>query len=164
MLLLMWMRCSYLIIELIRYFPFAFYLVLNFTCNMNKIKRVRWSHVYRTLDIDAPWFWKTDIKVTVLFLFERRICSIGNVNFFLFVTAVSVRIWVNYDAVLRYSYPPYAPLNNRCISALCNLVGRIYLMVTLKSNDHCISALCNLVGRIYLMVTLKSNNLCIFSF
>ena len=103
MLLLMWMRCSYLIIELIRYFPFAFYLVLNFTCNMNKIKRVRWSHVYRTLDIDAPWFWKTDIKVTVLFLFERRICSIGNVNFFLFVTAVSVRIWVNYDAVLRYS-------------------------------------------------------------
>ena len=35
---------------------------------MNKIKRVQWSYVYRTLDIDAPWFWKTDIKV--LFLFE----------------------------------------------------------------------------------------------
>ena len=30
----------------------------------------------------------TDIKV--LFLFERRICSIDNVNFFPFVTAVSV--------------------------------------------------------------------------
>ena len=51
-------------------------------------KRVRWSYVYCTLDIDGPWFWSTDIKV--LFLFERRICSIGNVNFFPFVTAVSV--------------------------------------------------------------------------
>ena len=58
---------------------------------MNKIKRVRWSYVYCTLDIDGPWFWNTDIKV--IFIFQRRIqriCSIGNVNFFAFVTAVSV--------------------------------------------------------------------------
>ena len=57
---------------------------------INKIKRVRWSYVYRTctLDIETPWFWNTDIKV--LFLFERRICRIGNVNFFPLVTAVSV--------------------------------------------------------------------------
>ena len=167
----MWMRCSYLIIELItRYFPFVFYLVLNFILQllckslapltfpysaqillekalfcrqnlskpkasvccvpfesqrqpwstswnpqhrtelivnlkqphksesntrklllyhlrkhirvMNKIKRVRWSYVYCTctLDIEAPWFWNTDLKV--LFLCERRICRIGNGNFF----------------------------------------------------------------------------------
>ena len=55
---------------------------------MNKVKRVRSSYVYRTLDIDAPWFGNTDIKV--LFPFERRICNIDNVNFFPFVTAVSV--------------------------------------------------------------------------
>ena len=54
--------------------------------------------------------------------------------------------------------------NNHCISALCNLVGRTYLMVTLKFNNHCISALCNLVGRTYLMVALKSNNHCISAF
>ena len=29
---------------------------------MNKIKRVRWAYVYRTLDIDVPWFGNTDIK------------------------------------------------------------------------------------------------------
>ena len=51
--------------------------------------------------------------------------------------------------------------DNHCISALCNLMGRIYLMVTLKSNNHCILALCKLMGRTYLMVTLKSNNHCI---
>ena len=45
---------------------------------INKIKQVWWSYVYRTLDIDERWFWKTDIKV--LFLFEGRMCSIGNVN------------------------------------------------------------------------------------
>ena len=54
----------------------------------NKIKQVRWSYVYRTLDIDAPWFWKSHIKV--LFLFEGRISRFGNVNFFPFVTAVAV--------------------------------------------------------------------------
>ena len=59
-------------------------------------KRVRWSYVYCTLDIDGPWFWSTDIKV--LFLFERRIFSVGNVNFFPFVTAVSVFAWI----VMRY--------------------------------------------------------------
>ena len=45
--------------------------------------------------------------------------------------------------------------NNHCISALCNLVGRTYLMVTLKAYNHCVSALCNLMGRRYLMVTLN---------
>ena len=49
---------------------------------------VRWSYVNRTLDINATWFWNTDIKV--LFLFERRICSIGKVNRFPFVPADSV--------------------------------------------------------------------------
>ena len=69
---------------------------------MNKIKRSRWSYVYRTLDIDAPWFWKTDIKV--LFLFEGRICSIGKVNVFPFVTAVSVlgKLWCGIAVFSRY--------------------------------------------------------------
>ena len=69
---------------------------------MNKIKRVRWSYVYCTctLDIEAPWFWNTDIKV--LFLCERRICRIGNVNFFIFGNC-GFGIWVNCDAALRYS-------------------------------------------------------------
>ena len=56
---------------------------------MNKVKWVGWSYVYCTLDINAPWFGNCDIKV--LFLFERRICSIDNVNFF--------GIWLNFDAV-----------------------------------------------------------------
>ena len=84
---------------------------------MNKIKRVRWSYVYRTLGFDAPWFGNTDIKV--LFLFERKNCSIDNVKFFPFVTADSVfgLILMRYCgifalpcAVLRYSYTTYAPL------------------------------------------------------
>ena len=72
---------------------------------MNKIKRLRWSYVYRTLDMDAPWFWKTDIKV--LFLFEGRICSIGNVNVFPFVTAVSVlgKLWCGIAVFSRYHVP-----------------------------------------------------------
>ena len=93
---------------------------------MNKIKRVRWSYVYCTLDIDGPWFWNTDIKV--IFLFERRIqriCSIGNFP----ICNCGFGIWVNCDVVLRYSYPPYsAPLSRkivsglrprRCLSGLC---------------------------------------------
>ena len=67
---------------------------------MNKIKRLRWSYVYGTLDIDAPWFWKTDIKV--LFPFEGRIFSIGNVHFFA-ICNCSFGIWVNCDAVVQYS-------------------------------------------------------------
>ena len=65
---------------------------------MNKIKRVRRSYVYRTPDFDAPWLRNTDTKV--LFLFERRICTIDNVNFFPFVTAVSV---FGEILILRYS-------------------------------------------------------------
>ena len=90
---------------------------------MNKIKRLRWSYVYRTLDIDAPWFWKTDIKV--LFLFERRICSIGNVNVFPFVTAVSVlgKLWCGIAVFSRYHVrycgirtpPPLHPLQQALI-------------------------------------------------
>ena len=40
---------------------------------------------------------------------------------------------------------------------------KLYLMVALKStNCHCIFSL-HIVGRTYLMVTLKSNNHCIYA-
>ena len=80
---------------------------------MNKIKRLRWSYVYRTLDIDTPWFCKTDIKVLFLFegrIWQRQLFSISNCGF---------GIWVNCDAVLKYSratmcsiavFPPPPPL------------------------------------------------------
>ena len=38
----MWMRCSYLIIEVIRYFPFVFYLALNFSYNCYANHQCRW--------------------------------------------------------------------------------------------------------------------------
>ena len=60
----------------------------------------------RTLDIDAPWFWNSDIKVTVLFLFERRICSIGNVNFFSVICNCGFRylgkLWCGIAVFSRY--------------------------------------------------------------
>ena len=66
---------------------------------MNKIKRVRWSYVYRTLDIDAPWLkhwhksiisiWKEDLWHRQCQLFPICNCGFG--------------IWVNCDAVLQYS-------------------------------------------------------------
>ena len=69
---------------------------------MNKIKRVWWSYVYCTLDIDGPWFWNTDIKV--IFLFERRIqriCSIGNFP----ICNCGFGIWVNCDGIAVFLPP-----------------------------------------------------------
>ena len=48
--------------------------------------------------------------------------------------------------------------SHTCLTPAKNssIMKKLYLKVTLKSNNHWISALCNLVGRTYLMVTLKS--------
>ena len=67
---------------------------------MNKIKRVWWSYVYPTIDFDAPWLGNTDTKV--LFLFERRICTIDNVNVFPFVTAYLAKFWCGIAVYMCY--------------------------------------------------------------
>ena len=68
---------------------------------MTKLGSRKWNiYVYRTLDFYAPWLGNTDVKV--LFLFERRICSIDNVKFFPFFKC-GFGIWLNLDAVLRDS-------------------------------------------------------------
>ena len=101
---------------------------------MNKIKNVRWSYVNRTLDFFAPWLGNTDIKA--LFLFERRICNIDNVNFFL-ICNCAFGIWLNFDAVLRYSratmcgiavfVPPLRPPLSRFSVRKSNSVTRVLL-------------------------------------
>ena len=55
--------------------------------------------------------------------------------------------------------------SHTCLTLTKNfsIMEKLYLMVALKStNCHCIFSL-HIVGRTYLMVTLKSNNHCIYA-
>ena len=62
---------------------------------------MKWSYVCRTLNIDAPWFGNTDIKM--LFLFKRGMLVLRRATFFT-ICNCGFGIWVNFDAVLRFSF------------------------------------------------------------